>query len=289
MIFCCLLIFFVNISMVTAQRDYAQSMVNLLSDLNSYTKAKKSKFYLISNGGYNLYNPKARTKEKMLQSVDGVLIEDAFTHSDKKKMQQALQQAIKSKRYAFSIEYKSFKTKKQIISYSAKKNKNLRKIPKFISSRKYDVNNLSDVKNFIAVLDPGKYKSKKKYLKALKNTDYDLIFIDLYYDTDDKPLSAAEVKSLKKKKNGGKRLVCSYLSVGEAENYRYYWKSKWNKKSKRPEWIKKENKEWKGNYKVQYWDSEWKSILYNYSDKILKSGFDGVYLDVIDAYEYFEK
>lgn len=269
---------------VAKPKNYSKVMVNLLASLNYYAKSRNDKFLMIGNGGYNLYNPKAKTKIQMLNAVDGVIIEDAFTHSDKKAMQSALKCAVKNNKKAFSIEYKSFKGNKDVVSYKAKKNTKLNKIPKFRNKR-YDVEGLSDVKNFMVILDPDKYKTKKKYLNALRNTDYDLIFVDLYYH--DKPLTKADVKSLKVKKNGGKRLVCSYLSVGEAENYRYYWKSSWKKKSKRPEWIAKENEHWHGNYKVCYWYSAWQKILYGYLDKIINVGFNGVYLDVIDAYEYF--
>lgn len=47
-----------------------------------------------------------------------------------------------------------------------------------------------------------------------------------------------------------------------------------------------ENPEWKGNYKVQYWNADWKSIIFgndnSYTKKLLNSHFDGAYLDIID-------
>lgn len=271
---------------VSYAKSYAQSMVSLVNKIKQHTKQSNSNFIIVANGGYNLYAPKAKTKDKMLRSVDGVIIEDAFTNKDRKKMQKCLRQAILNNNKAMSIEYKSFSGKRSIVSYNAKGNKNLNKIPSFVCKTKYDVSKLQGAKNFIVILDPDKYKTKKKYLQTLKNTDYDLIFMDLFYK--DKALTNADVKSLKIKRNGGKRIVCSYLSIGEAEDYRYYWKKKWNKKSKRPKWICKENKEWDGNYKVRYWNKHWQRIVYQYADKIVGAGFDGVYLDVIDAYEYFE-
>ena len=32
-----------------------------------------------------------------------------------------------------------------------------------------------------------------------------------------------EIIALKTKKNGGQRLVIAYMSIGEAEDYRFYW------------------------------------------------------------------
>jgi cysteinyl-tRNA synthetase len=42
---------------------------------------------------------------------------------------------------------------------------------------------------------------------------------------------------------------------------------------------------------VKYWDPGWQSLIFgspnSYLDKIVEAGFDGVYLDIIDAYEYW--
>lgn len=86
--------------------------------------------------------------------------------------------------------------------------------------------------------------------------------------------------------------VLAYLSIGEAEDYRAYWDRRWTDTRlptpAAPNWLSKENPEWKGNYKVQYWDPEWQRIVFRQLDEIVHQGFDGVYLDIIDAYEYWE-
>ena len=51
----------------------------------------------------------------------------------------------------------------------------------------------------------------------------DILITDLFVNK--VAFTALEVDSLKQKKNGGKRLVISYMSIGEAEDYRYYWQS----------------------------------------------------------------
>jgi len=60
-----------------------------------------------------------------------------------------------------------------------------------------------------------------------------------------------------------------------------------------PAWLLSENPNWPGNHKVYCWDPEWQTIIYGNRDsylvKILAAGFDGVYLDLIDAFEYFEQ
>jgi cysteinyl-tRNA synthetase len=151
------------------------------------------------------------------------------------------------------------------------------------------ITTLSEARNFLYLLNPGAYGNKTAFLQALQGTDYDLVIIDLFYDGIEQ-LTAAEVQSLKTKANGGTRLVIAYMSIGEAEDYRYYWRSEWA--SDPPSWLAAENPNWPGNYKVRYWDVGWQQLIYGNEDsylrRIIDAGFDGVYLDIIDAYEYFE-
>ena len=81
------------------------------------------------------------------------------------------------------------------------------------------------------------------------------------------------------------------MSVGEAEDYRYYWQNNWS--TNKPNWLDAENPNWPGNYKVKYWDKNWQNIIVgndqSYTKKILDANFDGVYLDIIDAFEYYQK
>jgi cysteinyl-tRNA synthetase len=51
--------------------------------------------------------------------------------------------------------------------------------------------------------------------------------------------------------------------------------------------LDQENPDWTGNYKVHYWDPGWQTIVFSYTDRLLDAGFDGAYLDIIDAYEYY--
>ena len=89
------------------------------------------------------------------------------------------------------------------------------------------------------------------------------------------------------KKSDGNRRIVAYLSIGEAEDYRPYWKKEW--KEKRPGFLVEENKEWKGNFRVRYWRKDWQAIVFSYLETIVNQGFDGVYLDIVDGYEFFEK
>lgn len=102
-----------------------------------------------------------------------------------------------------------------------------------------------------------------------------------------KPFTAEEVSRLKSKPGGGRRLVLAYLSIGEAEEYRYYWNAAW--KSAPPSWLIAENCRWPRNHLVRFWEDGWKDIMIrgdgSYLARIQAAGFDGVYLDRIDVYD----
>jgi len=53
-----------------------------------------------------------------------------------------------------------------------------------------------------------------------------------------------------------------------------------------------ENPYWPGNYEVKYWYPDWQKIIFgnneSYAKLVIDASFDGLYLDLVDAYEYFE-
>lgn len=148
---------------------------------------------------------------------------------------------------------------------------------------------LSQAQNFLYLINPANFPTKEAFIDAVRATNYDLLIMDLFLNGS-QMFTAEEVQRLRVKANGGQRIVLCYLSIGEAEDYRYYWQPSWE--HRRPDWLEKENPDWPGNYKVRYWDPEWQEIICgsadSYLNRILAAGFDGVYLDIIDAYEYFE-
>lgn len=157
------------------------------------------------------------------------------------------------------------------------------------SENELQIQSLSQVRNFLYLINPDNFPDKADFIQSISSTNYDLLIMDLFFQ-DGTALTAEETQQLRSKANGGSRLLLCYLSIGEAEDYRYYWESGWN--SSKPSWMDKENPDWEGNYKVWYWEQEWQDIIFgnegSYLKKILDAGFDGVYLDIIDAYEYYE-
>lgn len=117
-------------------------------------------------------------------------------------------------------------------------------------------------------------------LEQAARSPFDLLIIDYSRDGSlDGRYTRAEVERLQSR---GRR-VLAYLSVGEAESYRFYWKPDW--KPGQPAWLKPANRRWAENYRVDYSAPEWHAILKTYLAQIQEAGFDGAFLDVVDAWE----
>lgn len=120
------------------------------------------------------------------------------------------------------------------------------------------------------------------YIYWLQNASVDAVMAAAFRlsvtDPDETPLSRAQLESLQ---IGGKTML-SYLSIGEAEDYRAYWQG-WDDAP--PDFLLDENPDWPGNYKVAFWDPTWQGIIESRLLEIVAAGYNGVYLDIIDGYE----
>lgn len=319
-----LLFFMQNLTAAAQAKDKSQpffyriEMIDLISGLADYAHAQKPSFGLITNNGLDLYQKSQvpdGCDERLLSRTDGILIEgmqytwddehdSGVTVSDEDKEYLAAVTALPLSRgkkilsvdYCGDDEDKAHEAVKKnntagIVSFPAR-SKDLTSLDYSgteIMNSGRDITALKDVKSFIILLNPEEFADKEAYLAALKNSDADLLIIDLYYG--EEPLSPSEINRLKMRTNGSRRLIFSYMSVGEAESYRYYWQKNWA--DELPDWLIAQNEQWPGSYRVKYWLPAWQKILMgsenSYLDKILSADFDGVFLDVVDAYRNFEK
>jgi cysteinyl-tRNA synthetase len=296
--------------------DYKQEMRIFVEGISEYAKGINDDFVIIPQNGQELVTDNGDTDGEpdvaYLNSIDGVGREDLFfgyddddqetPKADKDYMMVFLDICedagveVLVTDYCYShqkMEESYVKNQaKGYISFAAP-DRELGVIPDYPDEPNnvsaYDIGFLDAARNFLYLLNPGNYTSKNEFIAALSETDYDLLIIDYFFE--DEEYSVSEINTLKLKNNGGRRLVVSYMSIGEAEDYRYYWHSDWENHP--PSWLAGENPEWEGNYKVRYWKQEWKNIIYgsddSYLGRIISKGFDGVYLDIIDAFEYFEE
>lgn len=137
-------------------------------------------------------------------------------------------------------------------------------------------------------------------LKPLAATRYDLAVVDYSADGTGTGEFGPEQVAALRHGSGGEKLALAYMSIGEAEEDRFYWDPAWVDRHDRPTplappWLGPVNPDFRDNFKVRYWDPDWQRIIFgvtegpqkSYLDRILDQGFDGVYLDIIDGFEFF--
>src|SRR3954465_3772910 len=125
------------------------------------------------------------------------------------------------------------------------------------------------------------------YLFQLQDASYSSLSAQSFkvavVDMDDSNLSSSQVAMLH---NQGKTLY-TYLSIGEAEDYREYWiDGHWSQQT--PSFVLAENPDWPGNYPVKFWDYSWQLTMFGRVADAIAGGYDGMYLDIVDAYQVAE-
>ena len=278
-------------------------MRDFVKEIRNNTSSSK---IIISQNGNELYFKNDKIDEDFFEITDGTTQESLyygdtlkFNVATSKEANNELLKLLlpirKKGKLIFVINYGKGEKKRNFLKQESLKTNLLNELlPSFALNDFYkpindyntnDIHNLNEVKNYLCLLIPEKFSSMDEYYQALKNTNYDLLLIEVSYDNIF--FNREQIEGLKVKKNGGKRIVIAYLSIGEAEDYRFYWKKEWNKN--KPDWIVSENENWSGNYIVKYWKPEWKEIIKEYQKKLDEIGVDGYLLDTLDSYSYFEK
>ena len=295
--------------------EYRQEMRSFVMNLSSWAKAEQSGFIIVPQNGQELAtdngDPEGTPQTAYLASMDATGREDMFYGytSDNVPTPASESQYLRdlclicedngvqvlATDYCWTEEYvyDSYQTNEQygFISFAAAQ-RDLNTIPDY-PGNPWNVNTdtVSDIDqaaNFLYLINGDNYGTKQEFISAVSQTSFDVVILDLFYN--EQQFSQDDLDQLRQKSGGGERLLICYMSIGEAEDYRYYWDPAWN--TQKPSWLGEENPNWPGNYKVEYWNPEWQAIIFgnddSYLQRIIGAGFDGVYLDIIDAFEYYE-
>jgi len=296
--------------------DYRQEMREFVMELGAYAKSYDSDFIVIPQNGQELGTDNGEgdgtPQTAYLQAIDATGRENMFygydnddqetPAEDKQHLldlcllyeQHGVEVLVTDYCFTHSKMDNSYSVNEQngFISFAADE-RDLYNIPDYPATphneNSDDIRRISQARNFLYLINSENFATKQDFINAVSATNYDVIIMDLYHN--EIAYTQAEIEQLKTKQNSGKRLVVCYMSIGEAEDYRYYWQADWQ--AGNPSWLEEEDPNWKGNFYVRYWEADWKNIIFgndnSYLKKIIDTGFDGTYLDLIDAFEYFEE
>jgi cysteinyl-tRNA synthetase len=266
--------------------DARQEMRDFVIGLSDYAKTIRSDFSILPQNGIELVTLDGEANgtpaTAYLNAIDGHGQEDLFygyNNDDVKTpegentyLRELLDVSLGAGNTIFVTDYCSTpgnmddaiarNTQSQYISFPADHREldNIPTYPGTLTGENNDqINSLAEAKNFLYLINPGNFTSKEAYIAAVTATNYDLLIMDLFFG-DGEVFSSEEIAQLKQKANGGSRQVICYMSIGEAEDYRYYWQGDWT--GNRPSWLDNENPAWAGNFKVRYWEAEWQDIIF---------------------------
>lgn len=298
---------------------YRSEMRIFIQRISDYAKSVNPEFIVITQNGLELLTENAKPNGEVVRGyvnkLDGVGQEHVFygvdgyeipTSTDYRNYLLGFLELAESRNLKVlvtdycaepSLVNDSFSENKNrnFISYSAPGDDfDLDEIPEYpqipFDENPTDIGKLMDSKNFLYLINSSSFKNKSSFLTAFQNLNYDLLIIDPFYSG--RLLTKTDIQSLQTKGNGGKRLVIAYLNIGAAEEFRYYWQKNWEIGN--PSWIagRYSDPRYSNEFWVKYWEKDWQDIIFgknsSYLKKILDSGFNGVYLDNIEAYHYFE-
>ncbi|MGB0695599.1 MAG: alpha-1,4-polygalactosaminidase [Rhodospirillaceae bacterium] len=132
--------------------------------------------------------------------------------------------------------------------------------------------------NVFAMLSSRRFARKDDWIGAMTLLNHDILIVDPFFNGDI-PLDVDDVERLKYKFIGARRQVIARLTVGFAEDTRYYWQSDWTVGN--PPFLTGFLPGNDGTYWVDYRNQQWREIVGATYAGLMALGFDGVMLDGI--------
>ncbi len=152
-----------------------------------------------------------------------------------------------------------------------------------------NVKGMKQVRNFLYLLDSSRFERQEDFVLTLNGTNFDAVVTDVFHRGRE-PFTKRSVRGMQFKKLGARRLVFAYMNIGEADSFRYYWKSNWREGA--PSFLASPKAGSPDTHYVQYWNPAWQKLITgdanSYLYGIFAQGFDGVVIDGVEAYRYFE-
>ncbi len=304
--------------------DLREEMRMFVQSISSFARAYRPNFIVLANGGLDLLvkrDPVEETKispaRAYMRSLDGVLQEGMFFDvkrgdrpfgtppvEDRQKPMLAMTEFAKSNGLkVFTLDFGKGKAvvdtvrdqavKKGFISLvSDMPSTDIYRLPAY-PVRPFDENpsnilSLDMVKNFVVIRNSAPFGRQDAFAMKMHDTNYDMVAVEVFHGR--RPLSRQAIETLKYKKIGARRLVLAYMDIASAASYHYYWRPHWREGS--PMWISAPLKDDPDRYNIEYWQPEWKQIITgdtnSYTYGLIAQGFDGVIIDGLETYRFFE-
>jgi len=299
--------------------DYREEMRRLVENIAVYARRNRREFVVVVQGGLALFEKALADGEtmvparKFMRSIDGVLVEGlnfGIPELDKpsdEKLRERLERLTKVVAAGgLKVLALDFASSQDTIRKALRANKKRGFVPATAAARDHFINrlpsfprrpfdenssnvlSLKNVRNFAYLRDSSAYGREDEFALETHKNNFDMLVVDVFHGR--QPLTKRAVETLKHKRLGARRLVLAYIDVGTAESHRYYWKPNWQEGA--PIWIAAQFPMNPDQYFVEYWQPEWQSIITgntnSYIYGIIDQGYDGVVIDGLDSFRFFE-
>jgi endo-alpha-1,4-polygalactosaminidase (GH114 family) len=254
------------------------------------------------------YAPIGSVQRRYLKYIDGMLIDGLYyghdsygaqtNQADTQRLTQAAKALTNEGRRVLTIEYAEEKAKvAQALSLTAKAktlsyidqdgDKRLGRIPKThpVAENPDHITAFDAVRDWLPMFHSESFPSRDAWVQAMAATNYDLLLVHPFWRGQES-LTKDDVAQLKFKALGTQRLVMATLPVGRASDAAWYWKPEWAMGD--PAFLKTPSPDDPSQWIIEYWADDWKAIIAKELAGLMSLGFDGILLDQIDAYLYFE-
>ena len=300
--------------------DLREEMRKFVIAIAQFSRQYRNDFRVIARGGLDLLvkrgvldDQRTSPARTYIRSLDGLIAEGIFsslTHPEKPPSAEKQSKIMRVVNYAkingvrvFTFDHgksRGFidrthhKAKKFgfVSLVSQKKLSEISYLPTY-PKRPFDENpknilSLGQVKNFVAITNSIPFGRQDSFALKLHSTNYDMVIVDVFHGR--QPLTRRAVETLKFKKVGAKRLVIAQMNIGLAASYKYYWEDRWGEGS--PSFINVPLRNDPDQYYVKYWLPRWQNLIAgdtnSYLYGIIRQGFDGVLIDGLETYKFFE-
>ena len=144
---------------------------------------------------------------------------------------------------------------------------------------------ITAARNWLPLLKLDRFGSRDEFVQAIEDSNYDMVVVDVAHRGADS-LTKADVYRMKFKKLGPPRLVLAVMPLGRAFDWRWYWQKGWEAGT--PPFLFALDDEEPGAFITDIGSPDWKKLLGKYLVGIMDLGFDGVMLDDVGTYLWFE-
>jgi cysteinyl-tRNA synthetase len=304
--------------------DYREEMRKFVQLISEYGRLTKPNFAIVTKNGLdllikrNIYNDKITPKARSyMRSIDGVMQEGMFfsqahngqpfgspqvRHIQTKMLRladYAKKSGLKVLTHDFGNGNKAIDDVRKLANargflslMSDVPSHSIRKLTSHPSRPPQENSNniisFGMIKNYAVIRNSVSFGLQSEFALKMHDTNYDALFVEVLHGST--PLSRQAVETLKYKKIGSRRMVLAYMNVGRAANYQYYWGNNWT--TGYPSWVDEPLNSEPDHYRVKFWDKDWQNIITgnqnSYLYGIIAQGFDGVVIDGIDSYKFYE-